>query len=418
MLFHEWLLWLVLVLLIVISGFFSSAETAMMSLNRYRLRSRVRKGDESAERVAALLKRPDRLLGVILLGNTFANVLASAVATLLAVTYFGEIGLLLSTIILTIVILIFSETAPKTLAALHPEQVAYPYSIVLRVLLKLFYPLVWFITLIANALLKLFHVRMHGGQIESLTFDEFRMLVHESNAHISNNYQTLLLRILDLEKVTIEHVMVPIEVVYAISLEDPWEVIESAITQSTHAYVPVYAASLDVIVGVLNIRKALCCLVAGNLDLPSLKRILLKPYFVPSGAELSQQLVYFRQTKIHLAIVTDEYGDIQGVVTLNDILEEVVGEFTSVPSIGDEVQHQRDGSILIDGSVNILDLNRQEGWHLPIGGPKTLSGLLIEELEMIPEAAVGLRVAGYPMEIEAWDHNRITLIRVWPQLRQ
>ncbi len=417
MYYHQLSLWILLAVLVVVSAFFSSSETAMMSLNRYRLRSLARKGDRRAKRVSRLLQRPDRLLGVILLGNTFANILASAVATTLAVSYLGEVGLILSTVVLTIVILIFSEAAPKTLAALHPERLAYPFSRLLSFLLRALYPLVWFVALAANSLLRLFGVKSVDASSEALSFEEFRILVHEASGKISHSYQSLLLRILNLEKVTVEHVMVPVDDVYAICLKDDWSEVLARIAESSHAYVPVFTESLNAIEGVLNVREALQLIAFGQFDYSVLNRKLLRPYFVPGGADLSQQLAYFRQTRVHLAIVVDEYADVQGVITIHDILEEVVGEFTHVKAVQSALQVQKDGSVLVEGSVNILDLNRQQNWHFPLDGPKTLSGLIIERLEMIPDECVGLRIAGYPLEVIEKDAHRITLVKVWPDRR-
>jgi len=409
-------LWLVLFILILLSGFFSCSETAMMSLNRYRLRSRVRQGDLRAKRVAELLRRPDRLLGVILLGNTFANILASAVATLLAVQYLGELGLIFSTVVLTVVILIFAETAPKTLAALHPERVAFPLSRILSVLLKVFTPLVWLVTFVANGVLALFRITVPSSVAEALSFDEFRALVNDSGSSISRGYQNMLLRVLDLEKVTLEHVMVPLDDVYAICLLSDWDAVVERIVSSSHAYIPVFSSSLNIIEGVLNVREALRCIVNGEFDLSVLTRLMSSPYFVPGGADLTQQLVHFRKNKMHLAVVIDEYGDVQGVVSMNDILEEVVGEFTDVPTVESLVSFQKDGSVLVDGAANVLDLNRSQHWNLPIDGAKTLSGILIEYLEMIPEEGLGVRVAGYPIEIVSVESNKVTLVKVWPDL--
>ena len=409
-------LWIALVFLILVSGFFSASETAMMSLNRYRLRSKVRQGDLKAGRVARLLSRPDRLLGVILLGNTFANILASSVATLLSVHYFGELGVILSTVALTVIVLIFAETAPKTFSALHPEVVAFPFSYLLQSLLKVLSPFVWAVTFIANGVLWICRVHIPQRGSEALSFEEIRVLVSESGEQIARGYQNMLLRVLDLEKVTVEHIMIPLNEVYAINLTWEWDEIVEKIVSSRHAYVPFYSVSPNAIDGVLSVRQALRCMVSGGFGRADLIKLMRDPYYIPAGADLTQQLLYFRDKKQHFAVVLDEYGNVQGVLSMNDILEEVVGEFTGMPSVEQLVVTQKDGSVLVDGVANVLELNRYLSWCLPIMGPKTLSGLLIEQLEMIPEVGVGIRLAGYPMEILSVDENRIATIRVWPAL--
>ncbi len=414
---NNWVLFLVLILLILLSGFFSSSETGMMSLNRYRLRHLARKGKPKAKRVALLLERPDRLLGVILLGNTFANILASAIATAIAVRYFGEVGVLLAAIALTLVILIFAETTPKTFAAIHPMQVAFRTSLPLTILLKLFYPLVWSVNGIANGILLLFRVKVGKRTIEPLSAEELRTVVHEAKGKISSDYQQMLLRVLDLEQVTIEDVMVPKAEIHGIDLQESWDKILYELTHCKHAYLPIYRENIDQVMGVLNLRKVLSILQQRHLTKDDLLQLADKVYFIPEGASLNQQLLNFQDQHKSIGLVVDEYGDIQGLVTLQDVLEEIVGEFSrDVEDVSRLVNTLRDGSCLVDGRISVRELNRLTKWNLPVEGPKTLSGLVIEYLEMIPIVGVGARIAGYPMEVLEVSGNTVRQLKVWPKL--
>lgn len=411
------LLLIILILLVFLSGFFSGSETGMMSINRYRLRHMARKGNPAAARVARLLERPDRLLGVILIGNTFANIFASAVATVLAVHYFGDIGVIIATILLTFIILIFAETAPKTLAALHPEWVAFPASLPLKILLKLLYPLVFIVNAIANGLLWLFRVRVGSRMVEPLSLEELRTVVHEATGKMSSNYQEMLLRVLDLKGMTVEDVMVPRNEVYGIDLDQSWDNILQTITRSEHAHLPIYHENLDRVEGMLNLRKILSIMQHRELTKKDLIRYADKVYFVPEGALLNRQLLHFQDQQESIGLVVDEYGDIQGLVSLQDILEEIVGEFArGVEETSRYIKRLSDGSVVVDGRVNVRDLNRIMRWKLPTEGPKTLSGLVIEVLEMIPAQGISARIAGYPMEVIKVKRNMVKFVKVMPHL--
>lgn len=410
----------ILIALIFISAFFSSSETGMMSINRYRLRHLSRKKSQTAaRRVSELLKRPDRLLGVILIGNTFANVLASSVMTLVAVHYLGDIGIIIATVVLTLIILIFAEIAPKTLAALYPERVAFPASLPLKILLKVLYPFVWLGNTIANSLLALFRVNVKDHQFEPLSAEELRTVVNDATGKISSNYQQMLLRILDLEQVTVEDVLVPRNEIYGIDLEKPWDIILKGLTDCRHAYVPLYRESIDKVVGILNLRRVLAEFHKGALEKQDLLKLADKVYFVPEGALLNRQLLNFQEQQKSLGMVVDEYGDIQGLVTMQDILEEIVGEFArrGLDDPSRQIVSQKDGSVIVQGAISVRDLNRIMGWSFPVNGPVTLSGLLIEHVEMIPRSAVCCRIAGYPMELKRVRRNRVELVQIWPQLR-
>ncbi len=408
-----------LIFLILLCAFFSSSETGMMSINRYRLQHLVRKNNRAAKRVNDLLKRPDRLLGVILIGNTFATILASSVATMVASRWFGELGIWVVTILLTLVILIFAETAPKTLAALYPQKVAFKVSLALKFLLNLFYPLVWFVNGIANGFLYLFGVRVHQHAAEPLTADELRTVVNEAKGMISSNYHQMLIRILGMEQVTIEHAMVPRSDIDGIDIDEGWDKVVEQIQHCNHRYMPVYRESIDQVEGMLAVRRALALLSQGLLTPETLMSSLVEIYFIPEGTLLNKQLLNFQQRKIHIGLVVDEYGDIQGLLNLNDILEEIVGEFaTDIEQVLLQVQKQKDGSYLVDGSISLRDLQRMTSWEFPSSGPKTLSGLIIEQLEMIPIKGIGLRVAGYPMEVLEVADNTIRIVQVWPDLHR
>jgi Mg2+/Co2+ transporter CorB len=401
-----------LFVLLLLSAFFSGSETALMSLNRYRLRHRAREGHRGAKVAEQLLERPDRLIGLILLGNNLVNFSAASLVAIIALKLGGEPAVALGTVLLTLVVLIFSEAAPKTLAALHPEKLAYPAAMIYYPLLKITYPIVWLTNACSNGVLWLFGVRSNDGGLQALTREELRTLVHEAGSRISSRYQKMLLSILDLEKVTVDDVMVPHNEVVGIDLDDAPQEIERIITESQHTRLPVYRDTIDNVLGILHLRK-LANLAVQAFDEHSLEAILDEPYFVPEGTPLSTQLVQFQRRRLRIALVVDEYGDIQGVVTLEDILEEIVGEFTTDPAdeIADAVSEGND-AWLVDGMANIRELNRAQGWDLPTEGPKTINGLIVEMLETIPEPSTCVKINDYPIEIVATDDNRIRTVRV------
>lgn len=406
----------ILVCLVLISAFFSASETGMMSVNRYRIRHLARTGDKAAMRVSKLLERPDRLLGVILTGNTFANILASSVATVLAVHFFGDLGVAIATLLLTMTILIFGEMAPKTLAALHSQSVSTGASWLLVILLKLLYPVVWLINTVANGLLKLFGINIGKSGIDRLSVDELRSVVLESSGRISQQHQDMLLRILEMEKVTVEDIMIPRNEIVGIDLHDEWDKIVEQLTASQHGKLPLYQDDIDNVVGVLHLHETLKLLGQDRLNKHILREIAHEIYFVPEGTPLHTQLLNFKTEQRRSALVVDEYGDIQGLITLEDILEEIVGEFrTDIPAVCKYVEPQTDGSFVIDGSVNIRELNRLMGWQLPVDGPKTLSGLITEYLEAIPQEQTCLRLSGYPVEILKVQDNLVKSVNLNPK---
>jgi len=401
-----------LVTLLVLSAFFSGSETALMSLNRYQLRHKAREGHRGAVLAERLLKRPDRLIGLILLGNNLANFSMVAVVTLMAVQIGGEPAVAIATGVLTLIVLIFAEAAPKTLAALHPEKLAFPASIIYYPLLKITYPIVWLTNVASNAVLYLFGVRGDDAQLHSLSQEELRTIVHEAGGRISNRYRRMLISILDLEKVTVDDVMVPHNEIIGIDLDDDISDIERIVEESEHTRLPVYRDNIDQVVGILHMRR-LATLAQRSFDQDTLIELLDEPYFVPEGTPLSTQLVQFQRRRKRIALIVDEYGDIQGIVTLEDILEEIVGEFTTDPGDNDDdVIKDGANTWLVDGTANIRELNRSQEWELPTDGPKTINGLILELLETIPNPRTCLKINGYPIEIIESDDTRIRTVRV------
>jgi Mg2+/Co2+ transporter CorB len=408
-----------LLFLIILSGFFSGSETGLMTLNRYRLRHLARARHPAARRAEKLLERPDRLIGLILLGNNFVNVLASTLTAVIAVRLAGEAGLVVGAALLTMIILIFAEVTPKTLAALHPERVAFPAAFIYGPLMWVMYPFVRIVNSIANALLNLFGVRLEDSPAASLSQEELRTVVLEAGAMIPKRHQDMLLNILDLEKVTAEDIMIPRNDVTGINLEDDWNTIVRQITSSQYTRLPVFHDSIDNVVGFIHLRKVLPLLKRDKLDKQALEKLVEEPLFVPENTPLNRQLLNFQRERRRVGLVVDEYGDIQGLVTLEDILEEVVGEFTTDPmtSTRDYIP-QEDGSFLVSGTTSVRDLNRVLGMDLPTDGPKTLNGLVLEYLEDIPQPGTSVLLSGYPIDIVQTKGNLVKTLRVHSAKRQ
>lgn len=409
-------LFVLLGVLILVSAFFSGSETGMMAINRYRLRHLARKGDLSAQRVAALLQRPDRLLAVILVGNTFANILASSIATVLAVHYWGDVGVILATVLLTIVVLVFAETTPKTLAALHPQRVSFFAALPLKILLIILYPLIWMVNGLANGFLRLLRVHVASHKSDQLSAEELRTVVAEAGGKISSAHQRMLLRILELERATVDAVMVPRNEIQGIDICQNWETISQVLWASPHQYLPVYRENIDQVIGMLNLQTLIPFFRAEELDVNRLLEQLDEIYYIPEVTLMNRQLLNFQQENRTVGLVVDEYGDIQGLLTLQDILEEMVGQFAvDEADIARLVEKQKDNSYLIDGAISVRDLNRIASWSLPVDGPRTLSGLIVERLEMIPTNNVCLQIHHYRMEVLEVSDNKIRLVRVLPQ---
>jgi Mg2+/Co2+ transporter CorB len=400
------------VVLIVLSAFFSATETALMSLNRYRLRHQARAGNRAARVAERLLQRPDRLIGVILLGNTGTNIAAAALVTFIALRIGGERVIFVSTLALTVIVLIFAEVAPKTLAALNPPRYALPSAPIYYVLLKIVYPIVWVLNLITNGLLQLLGVRPDKIASHSLSADELRTIVAEAGVMVPRRHQRMLLSILDLDAIRVDDVMVPRQEVVGLDLDREWSDNLAIIQSSQHDRLPVYRGDIDNIVGVARVRDLLPELVRGELTQSILLERIREPYFVPEGTPLNKQLLNFQQTRRRSAFVVDEYGDVQGLITTQDILREIVGELATAGDIG--VMKESDRSYVVDASANVRQLNRVMNWNLPTDGPKTLNGLIVEQLETIPESGTGVTVADYPIEILDASEHGIKTVRVFP----
>ena len=406
------LLFSILVLLILLSAFFASSETGMMALNRYRLKHLKDNNHRGAQRASQLLERPDRLIGLILIGNNLVNILASAIATVIAIELWGNAGIAIATILLTLVILIFAEITPKTIAALHPEKIAFPASAILRPLLKILYPLVWLINGVTNRLLALLGIDPRKHSEHGLSGEELRTIVNNAGPLIPQTYQGMLLNILELEKVTVDDIMVPRVEVFGLDLEEDDELLLRRIQSSEYTRLPVYREDINNIEGILHMRRASRFIDEHGLHRQQMMQELEKPYFIPEGTPLNKQLLNFQQLKHRIAIVVDEYGEVMGLVVLEDILEEIVGQFTSnlAESIAD-IYPQQDGSYIINGTANVRELNKSLAWQLPTEGPKTLNGLLLEYLESFPDANAGVRIGNYDLEILDLQDNVIQAVR-------
>ncbi len=404
-----------LAVLIVLSAFFSSSETGLVALNRYRLRHQAQSGHRGARQAQALLAKPDRMFGLILLGNNLVNILAASIATVIALRLFGEPGIWISTLVLTAVILIFAELAPKTVAALYPQRVAYPASYVLTPLLKILYPAVWLINLLAGGLLRPFGIRRMGAHHDALNRDELRTLVKEGGRHISLDHQQMLINILDLEHGTVDDVMVPRQDIVGLDIEADWEDTLQALTETIYTRMPVWRGGLDNMVGLLHVRTILSRLAQNRLDAKSLLKAVRTPYFIPEGTGLTQQLLEFQSRERRMGLVVDEYGDIQGLVTLDDILEEIVGEYTTEGGSRQKlVRKQEEGTWIVDGGATIRMLNRRFDWGLPTTGAKTLNGLILEQLESLPSGRTSLKIGKHIFTIIDMVDKRIRKVQVKP----
>ncbi|EWH11294.1 transporter [Catenovulum agarivorans DS-2] len=403
---------IILGVLVFVSAFFSSSETGMMSLNKYKLRHMSQSGDKTAQKVSQMLDRPDRLIGLILIGNNLVNIAASSIATVICLRLFGDYGVAVATFGLTIVLLIFAEVTPKTLAAYFPEKIAFPASYVLRALMVPFYPFVWGLNLVTNGVLKLFRINLDNRE-DSLTHEELKTVVNEAGALIPRRHQDMLLSVLDLENVTVDDIMVPRNEIAGIDINDDWKDIVKQLTHGTHTRILLYRDTVDDAVGFVHSRDVLRLLSKTQFSKETLLRAVREIYFVPEGTPLNVQLLKFQRNKIRIGLVVDEYGDIQGLITLEDILEEIVGDFTTTMDLPtSNTVKQNDGSFLVDASSNIRDLNKQFKWKLPEDGPRTLNGLILEHLEDIPNPNVCFRLAGYPMEVLDVKENMVKQVKV------
>ena len=389
--------------MILLSAYFSGTETAMMALNRYRLRHLVRRGNRGAKKADSMLQRQDRLLGVILVGNNLVNFSAATVATVIGFQLMGDTGVLLAPWILTIVFLIFAEVAPKTLAAERPESWALKAVFILKPLQKVLMPAVALVNVVSNALVRPF--LPSSDDDDQLTTDELKTVVVEGATSVGER-QRMLTRILDLESVTVDDIMVPRAEIAAINIDDALNTIMTTVAASQHTLLPIYKDSFDNVLGILHLRRVARLIFNEDFSKADLLQLTREPYYVPEATPLHTQLFNFQKERQRLALVVDEYGDVQGIVTLEDILEEIVGEFTSDYAANmPEISPQEDGSFVIDGMAVLRDINRALKWDLPINGPKTLSGFVLEHLETIPETNVCLRAGDYQIETRQIKDN-------------
>ena len=402
----------VVIILVLMSAYFSGSETAMMAINRYRLRHLANEGHRAARRVVHLLRRPDRLLGVILIGNNLVNNIAATLAAIIGLRLFGDTGVALAPFVITLVFLIFAEVAPKTVAAVKPERIAFPSSLLLRPMLTLLYPFVILINSVSNLMVQPFTRGANPATDDHLSLDELRTLLHEG-AHIPQRRQNMLLGVVDLEKVTVDDIMIPRSEIVGIDIDDNINDIISLIANSQHTRLPVYQDNINNVLGILHLRRAARFIQQGKLSKAELLEQTREPYFVPEGTPLHIQLFNFQKVKRRIALVVDEYGDIQGLVTLEDILEEIVGDFTTdFAATLPEVHPQPDGSYYIDGTALLRDLNRTLGWELPASGPRTLNGLILEHLEFIPESNLCLRIGPYLIETLQIKDNMVSNVKI------
>ncbi|ATM75262.1 HlyC/CorC family transporter [Serratia fonticola] len=407
----------ILVIMVVVSAYFSASETGMMTLNRYRLRHLSKQGNRAARRVEKLLQKPDRLIGLVLIGNNLVNILASALGTIVGMRLYGDIGVAIATGVLTFVVLLFAEVLPKTFAALYPERIAFPSSFLLAPLQKVMFPLVWLLNGITTLVLRIFGIRTNVRISGALSKEELRTIVNESQSKISRRNQDMLISVLDLEKVTVEDIMVPRNEIVGIDINDDWKSIMRQLTHSPHGRIVLYRDSLDDSISMLRVREAYRLMTEKKeFNKENLLRAADEIYYVPEGTPLNVQLVKFQRNKEKVGIVVDEYGDIQGLVTVEDILEEIVGDFTTSmsPTLAEEVNPQSDGSVLIDGSANVRELNKAFNWTLPATEARTINGMLLEELEEIPSIGTRVRISYYDIDILDVQDNMIKQVRVTP----
>ena len=385
----------------------------MMSLNRYRLKHLAKNNHLGARKAAKLLDRPDRLIGLILIGNNFVNILASAIATVIAVRIWGDAGIAIATGALTLVVLIFAEVTPKTLAAMYPEKIAFPASYVLTLLLKVFYPLVFAVNLITNGIFRLLGIKTTGEDAHNLSTEELRTIVNESGALIPQSNQSMLLGVLELGEVTVNDIIIPRNEVEGIDLDNEMDQILEQLSKTKHTRLPVYRGDINQIVGVLHMRNLAQLIQQGKVTKPAIMAVVHEAYFIPESTPLQTQLLNFQKESRRIGVVVDEYGDVQGIVTLEDILEEIVGELSNDQSdIHEDIHQQEDGSYFIDGSAYIREINKALNWELSTEGPKTLNGLITEQLESIPDANVCIELNEYRLETLQISDNLIKTVRV------
>lgn len=415
-------LFLALVVILILSGFFSSSETSMMAINRHRLSNLVRRGNQSAKLTANLLARTDKLLGSILLGNTLLNVVAAALTQIIILRLFGhnEWALLAGTLTITFIILVVSEILPKVVAASYPDRIALFSSYILTPLNKLFYPVVFVAMVIVQGILWTLRIKVQADQSKhKMSVEELRMLMLESENFLPRQHQSMLLNLVDLGRVAVNDVMVPRNQIEALDINDPPEILLEKLATCHHTLLPVYEGMLDNVIGILHVRRILYLMQRNLFTSDKLRGLLHEPYFTPSDTPLLSQLQYFQERQIRFGLVVDEYGELLGLVTLENILEEIVGKYTTQsPGQTGKFLRQHDGSLLVEGSTLVRDLNRKLGMHFPVNGAKTLNGLILEHLEDIPEAGTSVKIADYPIEIIQTQGRQVKVVKIFPAILQ
>ncbi|WP_272682883.1 CNNM domain-containing protein [Providencia sp. PROV119] len=408
---------IILIVLIIMSAYFSASETGMMTLNRYRLKHLAKQDNRSAKRVEKLLRHPDKLISLILIGNNLINIVASSLATIVGMRLYGNAGVAIATGILTFIILVFAEVLPKTIAALYPEKVAFPSSYILKPLQKIMLPVVWAFNKITLMFMYICGIKPPVIRSDAVSKDELRTIVNESKAKLSRRNQDMLLSILDLEKVTVGDIMLPRNEIVGIDVNDDWKSIVRQLTHSPHGRIVLYRDSLDDAIGILRVREAYRMMMEKReFNKQNLIKAADNIYFIPNSTLLSTQLINFQHNKEKIGIIVDEYGEIQGLITVEDILEEIVGDFTTSmsPSLAEEVLPQSDGSVLVDGTANIRDLNKALDWHLPIDGPRTVNGMVLEAIGDIPELQEKIVISHYLVEVLEISDNIIKQVKITP----
>ncbi|QTR53986.1 HlyC/CorC family transporter [Thiothrix unzii] len=408
-----------LLILFSLSAFFSGSETALMSLNRYKLKHQAEKGHTGARLAQKLLAKPDRLISLILLGNNFVNILITQLATLLGLRVFGDAGLAIATGILTFLLLIFGEITPKTLGAMYPERIAFVAARIYATLMKVMWPFVWLLNLFTNGILRLFGARNDDANRVALSHEELRTVVSSAGTHIPQSHLDMLLRVMDMESTTVSDIMIPRSQLQGLDINDDWNELEEQIINSNFTRLLIYSENLDNVLGFVHLRKLLPLFRDGHLDRERFEAIIRPAYFIPESTSLTQQLLNFQEESRRIALVVDEYGEILGLIALEDILEEIVGEFSTVPSNQTrEIQQLDDGSYWVDGSMPIREVNRQIGSHFASEEANTINGLILEYLESIPVPGMTVLIDDYPMEIRKTRNNAVKTLIIHPRIQR
>lgn len=407
---------LILGVLLICSGFFSMAETAMMSSNRHKLRIAARNGSRGARLAAALLAQPDRLLGVVLLGNTLLNAASAALTSYIALELFGADGWALEagTVVVTFCLLVFSEMTPKVIGATYPDWLSPRISFILAPLARIAYPAIWFVNLFVKPILKLLRLDAKAGDNEqTMSPEELRAIVLESGQFIPEQHRAILVNLFDLEAITVEDIMTPRGEIEAVDIQASIDELRQQVTTGFHSRIVVYDGELGNVLGILKLRRLIDAAFDGQLTHEELREVIVPPYFIPASTPLYDQLKFFRENRQRFGLVVDEYGELLGLVTLEDIIEELIGKFTTgAPDGHHVVRWDEEGKVMVDGARTLRSLNRELGLDLPVDGPKTLNGLILEHFEDIPEAGVSVRIVGVAMEIVQTQDRRIKVVKV------